>query len=237
VAAQCPTTQLDPNPGTNLSCGATGKLVNGSGNSGRIWALPVTRVVGGQTQVADRYQFELSIPAEGYLRNIQISSYTLLLGVWSTNPLLCGTYTYNVRVRASFDGGSTWCPWGASCTVGITNNQPAPFCTAPGGNLWGGGGERVFLADEPAGAVMSMWPNPNRGDQLFITIDQLNADVTTATVDIFDLVGRKVTSRTIPVNGATLNTVIGLEQGFGSGMYLVNVNAGGQTFTQRLVIQ
>ena len=61
--------------------------------------------------------------------------------------------------------------------------------------------------------------------------------MTTATVDIFDLVGRKVTSRTIPVNGSNLNTSIALDGGFGAGLYLVNVTAGDQTFTQRLVIQ
>jgi hypothetical protein len=237
VGAQCPPTQLDPNPGANLSCGATGKMVGGMGNSGRIWALPVTRVVGGTTQLANRYQFEFSVPAEGYQRNIQINTYTLLLGVWTQNPLLCGTYTYNVRVRASFDAGQTWCPYGATCTVGITNSQAATFCT-PAGNLWSGDNSRVFFdGDASTAAVMSMWPNPNRGEQLYITIDQLNADVTTATVDIFDLVGRKVTSRTIAVNGSTVNTSISLEGGFGSGMYLVNVTAGEQTFTQRLVIQ
>jgi hypothetical protein len=121
--------------------------------------------------------------------------------------------------------------------VGITNSQAATFCT-PAGNLWSGDNSRVFFdGDASTAAVMSMWPNPNRGEQLYITIDQLNADVTTATVDIFDLVGRKVTSRTIAVNGSTVNTSISLEGGFGSGMYLVNVTAGEQTFTQRLVIQ
>ncbi|MBK9287687.1 MAG: T9SS type A sorting domain-containing protein [Flavobacteriales bacterium] len=82
-----------------------------------------------------------------------------------------------------------------------------------------------------------MWPNPNRGDQLYLTIDQLNADVTTATVDIFDLYGKKVTSRTIAINGSTLNTVINLDGSIASGMYLVNLTAGEQTFVQRLVIQ
>ncbi len=237
VAASCPTTQLDPNPGPNFSCGVTGKVVNGGSTAaGRIWALPATRIVSGQTQVANRYQFELSIPAEGYLRNIQTTSYTLLLSVWTQNPLLCGTYTYNVRVRASFDNGTTWCPWGATCTVGITNNQPAPLCTQPGSNFSAGNDRVYFDGDGAVTAVMNMWPNPNRGEQLFITIDQLNADVTTATVDIFDLVGRKVISRTIPVNGSSLNTSISLDSGFGSGMYLVNVTAGEQTFTQRLVI-
>jgi len=142
-----------------------------------------------------------------------------------------------VRVRASFDGGATWCPYGATCSVGITNNLAAPFCTsAP---AFAGGDDRVFFdGDETSSvATLSMWPNPNRGDQLYLTIDQLNADVTTATVDIFDLYGKKVTSRTIAINGSTLNTVINLDGTIASGMYLVNLTAGEQTFVQRLVIQ
>jgi hypothetical protein len=65
----------------------------------------------------------------------------------------------------------------------------------------------------------------------------LDTEVTTATVDIFDLVGKKVNSRIIPVNGTTLNTVIDLDGSLSGGIYVVNLTAGEQTFTQRLVIQ
>jgi hypothetical protein len=61
--------------------------------------------------------------------------------------------------------------------------------------------------------------------------------VTTATVDIFDLVGKKVSSRTIAVNGTTLNAVIDMDGSLSNGIYLVNLTAGERTFTQRLVIQ
>jgi hypothetical protein len=161
----------------------------------------------------------------------------LVLAAWPTNPLLCGTFTYNVIVRASFDNGATWCPYGNSCTVGITNNQAAPFCTAAG-SAFAGNGDRIFTdGDEVLVSTLSMWPNPNRGEQLFITIDRLDTEVTTATVDIFDLVGKKVNSRIIPVNGTTLNTVIDLDGSLSGGIYVVNLTAGEQTFTQRLVIQ
>ncbi|MBK8614063.1 MAG: T9SS type A sorting domain-containing protein [Flavobacteriales bacterium] len=237
TAANCPLTQLISTPGATFSCGATGKIVKASGNVGRIYAQPATRVVNGNNQVANAYLFEITNTATGYNRLIGATSYTLVLGQWVTNPLLCGTHTYNVRVRASFDGGATYCPWGAVCTVGITNNLAAPYCTVPG--PMAGGDDRVFFdGDETSTeAVLTLWPNPNNGEQLYVTIDQLNADVTTATVDIFDMVGHKVTTRTIAVNGTTLNTVIALDASMANGMYLVNVTAGDQTFIQRLVIQ
>ena len=86
-------------------------------------------------------------------------------------------------------------------------------------------------------AAFGMWPNPNRGEQLYLTLDHVNEAVTTATVDIFDLVGQKVTSRTIAVSGSTVNTVIDLDGSLSSGIYVVNLTAGEHTFTQRLVIQ
>ena len=236
VAANCPAVQLVSTPGSQFSCGATNKIVGNSGPDGRIVSTQASRVIGGVSQQANRYQFDITTTG-GYSRTIVATTRTLVLGQWYTNPLLCGFNTYSVRVRASFDGGATWCPYGATCSVGITNNLAAPFCTsAP---AFAGGDDRVFFdGDETSSvATLSMWPNPNRGDQLYLTIDQLNADVTTATVDIFDLYGKKVTSRTIAINGSTLNTVINLDGTIASGMYLVNLTAGEQTFVQRLVIQ
>jgi len=72
---------------------------------------------------------------------------------------------------------------------------------------------------------------------LYVTVDHLDGQVSMATVDIFDMVGKKVATRSIPVNGTTLNTVIELNGSVANGMYLVNVTTGDQTMTQRLVIQ
>ncbi|MBK8614048.1 MAG: T9SS type A sorting domain-containing protein [Flavobacteriales bacterium] len=239
AAAACPLAKLISTPGSTFSCGATGKVVNASGVTGRIYAQPVTRPVGGVNQAANAYLFELTNTANGYTRLIGGSSYTLVLGKWFTNPLLCGTHTYNVRVRASFDGGSTYCPWGAVCTVGITNNFAAPFCTAPAAPAMAAGDDRVFFdGDETSTeAVLTLWPNPNNGEQLYVTIDGLQNEVTTATVDIFDMVGHKVATHTIAVNSTTLNTVIALDASMANGMYVVNVTAGEESFMQRLVIQ
>ncbi|MCC7501392.1 MAG: T9SS type A sorting domain-containing protein, partial [Flavobacteriales bacterium] len=90
---------------------------------------------------------------------------------------------------------------------------------------------------EEVSSTLNMWPNPNNGEQLYVTIDQLNSEVLTATVDIFNTMGQKVATHTIPVNGSTLNTVISLDRAMGNGVYLVNVTAGEQQFIQRLVIQ
>ena len=232
--SNCPSTQLVSSAGSTFSCGATGKVVKATGTTGRIYAVNATRTVNGATQAANSYLFELT--SGSYTRVINSTTSTLVLGQWYSNPLLCGTHTYNVRVRASFDGGTVYCPYGAVCTVSITNNLAAPYCTAPA-NAQSTGSDRVFTDGDEVNGTLNMWPNPNNGGQLYLTIDQLSSEVPTATVDIFNTMGQKVATHTIAVNGSTLNTVLSLDAAMGNGVYLVNVTAGEQQFIQRLVIQ
>ena len=235
--SSCITTQLIGTPGPTMSCGATGKVVKASGHAGRIYAQPAVRVVNGMNLPANSYLFEIVEPISGYMRTIATNTYTLVLGQWYTAPLLCGTHNYSVRVRVSFDNGATYCPYGNACGVSITNNLAAPFCTVPGGPM-AGGDDRIFHDGDESTMepVFSMWPNPNNGEQLYMIIDGLQEEATTATVDLFNLVGQKVATHTIPVNGSTLNTVIPLNGALSNGLYVVNVTVGEQTFMQRLVI-
>ena len=235
--SNCITTQLIGTPGATMSCGATGKVVKASGHPGRIYAQPAVRVVNGMNLPANSYLFEIVEPISGYMRTIAASTYTLVLGQWYTDPLLCGTYSYNVRVRVSFDNGVTWCPYGPVCSVDITNNLAAPFCSVPGGPM-AGGDDRLFYDGDESNMepVFSLWPNPNNGEQLYVIVDGLRSEVTTATVELFDLLGQKVATHTVPMNGNTLNTVIALHGALADGLYVVNVTVGEQTFMQRLVI-
>ncbi|MBL0035348.1 MAG: hypothetical protein IPP26_06160 [Flavobacteriales bacterium] len=202
VAANCPAVQLVSTPGSQFSCGATNKIVGNSGPDGRIVSTQASRVIGGVSQQANRYQFDITTTG-GYSRT---SGDDPLGACHGTRTPCCAASTPTACACVPASWRCHWCPYGATCSVGITNNLAAPFCTsAP---AFAGGDDRVFFdGDETSSvATLSMWPNPNRGDQLYLTIDQLNADVTTATVDIFDLYGKKVTSRTIAINGSTLNT-------------------------------
>jgi hypothetical protein len=176
-------------------------------------------------------RFNLSVPAEGYSRTITIGSYVLLLGPWFTNPLLCGTFTYDVTVRASFDCVN-YCPVGPTCTVEITNNGAPVPCTAP----FQGGGGNLNSALVEEGITLSLWPNPNNGEQLYLQLSEVDAGVTQVTVELHDAFGKRVMSRVIPVNGP-FNTVIDLEGSLSGGLYLVNLTAGEKVFTQRLVIE
>ncbi|MEO8591359.1 MAG: thrombospondin type 3 repeat-containing protein [Flavobacteriales bacterium] len=218
VQAACPLTKLYDIPGnTNLSCGSSRKW----GNGNYVYARPVS----GATQ----YQFRFRIDAEGFLSVRTVTTYYLQLN-WPTFPLQNGK-TYDVEVRAYKNGawcvnntnpagGAPFVPWGDVCLLTI-NNNPAD-----------GGGENMITEN----GSLRMYPNPNRGDQLYLSLDAVEDGVQTVSVDIFDLFGKRVSARTIAVQDGFVNTVLDLDGDMANGMYLVNITAGGQHFTERLVI-
>ncbi|MBK7555943.1 MAG: lamin tail domain-containing protein [Flavobacteriales bacterium] len=226
VPIACPTAELDNNPlhiGTTYSCGVTGKAVGASGNAGKLWAEPLLG--------ANRYRFEFSYPAESYTRTIVVNTYVLQLNAWLTNPLICGTVEYNVRVQASFDGGATYCPYGTPCTVEITNDAPNP-CT--GGSFTGG----TLNAAPVSTTGFSLYPNPALDGRVTLELMALSTEVDEVSIDMFDLFGRKVMAQVIPTGGADqLSTVLVLPADLATGVYMVTVAAGTTTYTERLVVE
>ena len=55
-------------------------------------------------------------------------------------------------------------------------------------------------------------------------------------MDLYDLTGKRVGSRTLPVNDGFVRSTLDLSD-LNSGMYMVNVTSGEKTYTERLVIQ
>ncbi|QQR87273.1 MAG: proprotein convertase P-domain-containing protein [Flavobacteriales bacterium] len=227
VLTQCPTTQLVDNVNsTQHSCGVTGKTVGASGNAGKIYC----NVVSG----ANKYQWRFENAANGYVRQIATTTSVLPLNKWSTSPLLCGTHTYDVTVRASFDNGTSYCPVGTMCTVGITNNNTTPFCTTPSGPFAGGG----LHAMEETTNGMQLWPNPVLDGSVDIELDGIASEVHDVRIVVLDLYGKVVLDRVVLTEGANeLRTSLQLGSDVASGVYVVNVTAGEQTFNQRLVVE
>ncbi len=211
--AACPPTKLMDIPtNVNLSCGQFRQFVGGQ----RVYARPV----GGATQ----YQWRFRLPAEGVEIVLTTSTYILNFP-WDASvaaPLEAGK-TYEVEVRAFKNGA--WCgtsdPWGDICNLTITGT-PAQ-----------GGSQNLVLINNGG---LSIWPNPNSGDQFWISLDEVAEDVMTVSVDIMDLTGKRVIAREIPVTDRNLNTVFELNGDLATGMYLVNITAGEKRWTERLVI-
>jgi hypothetical protein len=225
MRAMCPLAQLNDQPGQFFSCNSSRTWGGGS----YIAARPVFRINANGTRTnANRYQFRFRNQQGTTIAIRSNTTYTLTLN-WA--PALAAG-TYNVDVRASFDGGATWCsdfiqpsldPWGPVCTLTI---NPA----ATGGNQ--------NMAD---GAELSerltLFPNPNRGDAITLTLGAVAADVNTVSVDVYDTFGKRVSARTIAVQDGYVNTVLDLNGELAAGMYVVSVTAGTQVYTERLVVQ
>jgi hypothetical protein len=205
--AACPLTKLMDIPGNQFySCG----VVRTWGGNNRIHARPVN----GATQYEFRFESG-ELPGGSLVRSA--STYYLSLN-W-TPALPNGDY--DVQVRAFKNG--QWCvtdlPWGDECMVTITGST----------------GMALEGTGTTSAAELAMFPNPNNGDQLTLSLSAVEEGVGTVTVDIFDLNGARVRAEVIAVNDGMVYRQLALNE-LASGLYLVNITAGIQRYTERLVI-
>jgi len=245
AAGQCASTKLqDEVNNMHLSCGQTMSMGNSSASL--VFAKPVTRFNNNCISVrASKYQFRFRIPQADIVivkNGVGANPWTYLnMANLVGSPLPSGATlqackTYQVEVRASIDGGATWCrggdpyadlaPWGDACplyTDGCSNG----------------------IAQEPIGqnsnghmraSAMSIYPNPNRGDQITLRLENLG-EALTVSVDIYDAFGKRVIMHTIATKDGFVNTVLDLNGALARGLYMVNVTVGDSTYTERLVIQ
>jgi hypothetical protein len=82
--------------------------------------------------------------------------------------------------------------WGKVCLVTIN----------PCAEVNGGSNSMVVEGNN----TFTMYPNPNRGDQLFLSMSNVEEGVNTVNVDIFDMTGKRVMARTIAVQDGFVNT-------------------------------
>ncbi|MEZ4739212.1 MAG: T9SS type A sorting domain-containing protein [Flavobacteriales bacterium] len=242
VAAACPRVHLQDDPAFSgdYSCGVTREFGGSNRNANKLTAKPPQfqpAPLAGGTGV--RYQFRFRLPSEGFcvVRPPQTSPRLFLN--WNTDsaPVLEAGKTYEVEVRVSKDQGASWCvdaaspacdpnpvtTWGKVCNVTIS-----------GVAMLDAGGSDIAADNN---GTLAMYPNPNNGEQLFISLTELTPEVSTVSVDIHDLTGKRITARTIAVQDGFLNTALSLNDDVASGVYVVSITAGDKAYTERLVIQ
>ncbi|MBK9175006.1 MAG: T9SS type A sorting domain-containing protein [Flavobacteriales bacterium] len=222
TGAECPRTKLNNIPGDPYEiCGETRAV----GNNVLVHALPVRRRMapGCVLENANRYQFRFRTDNNNPFYTVVKTANTYFV---NTTGLVCGL-TYDVDVRASFDGGTNWCApngatWGDVCLLTMAT-------------CFTGGGNQNMVQEGSTG--LRMYPNPNRGDQLMLSLESVAEGVQTVSVDILDAFGKRVSASTIAVQDGFINTVLELNGSLAAGMYMVNITAGEQVYTERLVIQ
>lgn len=150
-------------------------------------------------------------------RRIAHNDDALVLGPWVDKPLQPCT-TYEVRVRASFDNGCSFCPWGEVCT--ITTECPPPATES-------------LKSGAEAAIEFNIWPNPNDGEQLHMSITTDGP----LTVDLFDMSGKQVMSTTFNIEGAQPDLSIALPGDLEAGVYLLRARSDEALHTERLIIR
>jgi hypothetical protein len=85
--------------------------------------------------------------------------------------------------------------------------------------------------------VLKLFPNPNDGQLLTFNAEGLEEEIGVIAIDMFDMYGRKILSRQLSVQNGSINTTLSFDHTLAPGMYLVNIIAGGQQFTERLIVQ
>ncbi|MBK6831014.1 MAG: T9SS type A sorting domain-containing protein [Flavobacteriales bacterium] len=223
--AACPLTHLMDVPGNvQLSCGATRAI--GTGGANLVHARPVNRYLGGVSTPANRYQFKF-IAETTTIKTSATGQY------WVNTAGLNPCVPYEVYVRASFDNGVTWCDTYAPALPNPFAPRWGRMCILNTACAAGSGNQNVAALQ----AGLNLYPNPNNGEQLFLSIDMVKEGVEKVNVDIFDSFGKRVNASTIAVNEGFVNTTLDLNGSLAAGMYIVNITAGDDTYTERLVIQ
>ena len=214
----CQPTQLTTTPNPVVTCGIINVKLDGTTT---LWADEVPG--------ANRYQY-LFTNISGqpvYSRSIAGPTRSRQLFQWYTTPLKAGR-TYRVQVRASFDGGNTWCPYGQFCTIRISN-QPNPLFR----DLEQGEDLSDATTAEP---TLSLLPNPVRDGRVMLLIDGLSTvPGHVAHIEVFDTMGRSVLNDQVSQANLASGQLLDL-QGQGKGLYLVQVSLNDERFVERLIL-
>ncbi len=211
LPGNCPVTQLlDDVNDPRHSCGAENVMLDGSR---WLYAAPVS--------TANKYQFKFT--SGGYERSITSPGSGLLLTQWVQLPLEYGTKDYQVRVRVSFDNGTTWCPFGPPCTITTAASAPVTTrsATVVGSDL----------------ELLRIWPNPSMDGAMNISLTGLHDEDGQVFLHMIDLRGRTVfESRTTPIDGE-FNVQLKEERALPPGAYLISLRTERRSWTQRVVVE
>jgi predicted RNA-binding protein with TRAM domain len=203
----CAPTQLTVAADPFVSCGATGLLLDGTS------VIAATEVPG-----ANKYQFRFR--RGSYTRYIAVTTRSFALTKWRTKPLRTGK-TYDVDVRASFDSGSTWCPFGPVCQITTAVAADA--------------GNEQRMAGQDGAPTLRLFPNPCDGSRIQFRMEEAPEGI--ATIGIMDAMGRALFQRTLEV-GQVRTMEVDPPTALQPGIYFVRCTfPDGGAVTERLIVR
>jgi len=132
--------------------------------------------------------------------------------------------TYAVQVRAGSGGLAN--DYGYACNI-----------TIAGGNS-GFEAPPVSVNYSESEAEINIYPNPNAGDEVMISLTNLSDDMHDIIIEVHDIYGKKVHSENVANSGTFMNAVVNFHKPMAAGVYTVNIISNEQVIgARKLVVQ
>jgi hypothetical protein len=138
-------------------------------------------------------------------------------------PFVSGT-TYDVEVRAY--AGGVWGDYSTMCPITV---QAAPSV--------GGGDQTIAAKKLDASAVASLYPNPNLGESLYVSLTGLEDKPQHVVIEIMDVTGKMVYAQDVANTGKSANIILNFNEKLSKGMYFVNIYMDDTMLTEKLSIE
>ncbi len=87
-------------------------------------------------------------------------------------------------------------------------------------------------------AEISIYPNPSRGDEVMVSIENLQDVQNDVIIDVYDMYGKRVHSENYANNGTFMNVALDFQQPMAAGVYLVNITSNSELIgARKLIVQ
>ncbi|HEY8403037.1 MAG TPA: T9SS type A sorting domain-containing protein, partial [Flavobacteriales bacterium] len=177
---------------------------------------PVANCAGDDPQVLDKFIKPLTSNTPYISLNYVFNAVPLAsnpnLGYWS------------VRIRPRYNGHTG--EWGTPYVIAVNGTAPVT---------------NMAMNDAPVASVLttaesiesSIYPNPNTGEMVNLNITGITSNE--VYVRVLDSMGREVYTNRYSVDGS-LNTVVSFAKPLAQGIYMLELRAGVEVKTQRMVV-
>lgn len=134
--------------------------------------------------------------------------------------------TYDIKVRAYVNG--SWTNFGTMCQVSTAgsaiDNQEATSRLS----------NHNQIENEIIPTTLTIYPNPNQGEYLFVELADLSPNSELIVTDIY---GKQVERMILNTEESHYNTTVRFTNKLTSGFYLVTVVSNGQSITKKLIVR
>jgi PKD repeat protein len=174
---------------------------------------------------ATQYQYEIVNATPSFIDTItRPSNYRFIY----LNSVLGIQYNkiYDIKVRAYVNG--SWTNFGTVCQV------TTPASAIVSGDAVSRLANNNEVENENIPTTLTIYPNPNQGEYLFVELADLSPNSELVVTDIY---GKQIERMILNTEDSNYNTTVKFTNKLTSGFYLVTVHSNGQSTTKKLIVR